>query len=151
MVQEKFKKMYDADKLKFRPNVFLDLGNKDIMLNYYAAITSLDWNMGRLMEALDKLGIADDTIVIFTSDHGDMIYSLYLFQKQWPYEESISVPFIVRWPKKIGAGQVSDLLLGTPDIMPTLLGLSGVGVPDSVEGKDLSGFILGTSTEPEPS
>lgn len=147
---ERFKKMYDADKLKFRPNIFHDLGNKDILLNYYAAITSLDWNMGRLMEALDRLGIADDTIVVFTSDHGDMLYSLYLFQKQWPYEECISMPFIIRWPKKIKAGQVSDLLLGTPDIMPTLLGLSDVAIPNSVEGKDLSGFLLGTATEPEP-
>ncbi len=147
---EKFKKMYDADKLKFRPNVFLDLGNKEILLNYYAAITSLDWNMGRLMEAMDRLGIADDTIVIFTSDHGDMLYSLYLFQKQWPYEESASVPFIIRWPKKIKPDQVNDLLLGSVDIMPTLLGLTGVGIPNSVEGRDLSGFLLGTAAEPEP-
>jgi len=147
---EKLKKMYNADKLKFRENVFHNLGNKEILLNYYAAITSLDWNMGRLMEAMDRLGIADDTIVIFTSDHGDMLYSLYLFQKQWPYEESISVPFIIRWPKKIKPGQVSDLLMGTPDIMPTLLGLTGVGIPNSVEGRDLSGFLLGTAAEPEP-
>jgi arylsulfatase A-like enzyme len=147
---EKFKKMYDPDKLKFRENVFNDLGNKDVLLNYYAAITSLDWNMGRLMEALERLGIADDTIVVFTSDHGDMIYSLYLFQKQWPYEESINVPFIIRYPRKIKSGQISDLLLGAQDIMPTLLGLMGVDVPGSVEGKDLSGFLTGTATEPEP-
>jgi len=147
---EKFKKMYDVDKLKFRKNVFLDLGKKDILLNYYAAITSLDWNMGRLMEAMDRMGITDDTIVVFTSDHGDMIYSLYLFQKQWPYEESISVPFIIRYPKKLKAGQVNDVLLGTPDIMPTLLSLTGVEIPNSVEGRDLSGFIAGTATEPEP-
>jgi len=147
---EKFKKMYNPDKLKFRENVFLDLGNKEILLNYYAAITSLDWNMGRLMETLDRLGIADDTIVVFTSDHGDMIYSLYLFQKQWPYEESINVPFIIRYPRKIKSSRVSDLLLGAPDIMPTLLGLMGVAIPNSVEGKDLSAFLTGTATEPEP-
>jgi len=147
---ERFRKMYNADKLNFRENVFHNLGNKEVLLNYYAAITALDWNMGRLMKAMDRLGIADDTIVIFTSDHGDMLYSLYLFQKQWPYEESISVPFIIRWPKKIKPAQVSDLLMGSPDIMPTLLGLMGVGIPNSVEGKDLSGFLLGTAVEPEP-
>jgi arylsulfatase A-like enzyme len=145
---EKFKKIYDSDKIRLRENVFI--ANKNIIANYYAAITSLDWNMGRLMEAMDKMGIADNTIVVFTSDHGDMLFSLQLFQKQWPYEESISVPFIIRYPKKIKAGQVNDVLLGTPDIMPTLLGFMGVDIPETVEGRDLSPFILGNTTEPEP-
>ncbi len=144
---EKYKKMYNPDKIKLRENVFI--ANKSIIANYYAAITSLDWNMGRLMEAMDKMGIADNTIVVFTSDHGDMLFSLYLFQKQWPYEESISVPFIIRYPKKIRTGQVNDVLLGTPDIMPTLLGLMGVDIPKTVEGRDLSPLILGNATEPE--
>jgi arylsulfatase A-like enzyme len=113
-------------------------------------ITSLDWNMGRLLKAVDELGLTDDTIVVFTSDHGDMLFSLYLVQKQWPYEESISVPFIIRYPRKLKAGQVNDVLLGTPDIMPTLLSLMGVDIPDTVEGRDLSGFLMGTATEPEP-
>lgn len=145
---EKYLKLYPPEKIKFRDNVFL--GNKEYISHYYAMITSLDWNIGRLIDAMDRLGIADDTIVVFTSDHGDMLFSLYLVQKQWPYEESISVPFIIRYPKHIEAGKVNDVLLGTPDIMPTLLSLLGVNIPDTVEGRDLSGFILGTATEPEP-
>jgi arylsulfatase A-like enzyme len=145
---EKFLKMYDPDKIKLRENVFIS--NNSIIANYYAAITSLDWNMGRLMEAMDKMGIADNTILVFTSDHGDMLFSLYLFQKQWPYEESISVPFIIRYPKRIKSGQVNDVLLGTPDIMPTLLSLMGIDIPNTIEGTDLSRFITGNTTEPEP-
>lgn len=145
---EKYLKMYPPEKIKFRENVFM--GNKEDIAQYYAMVTSLDWNMGRLMESLEKMGIADDTIVVFTSDHGAMLYSLYLFHKQWPYEESISVPFIIRYPKKLKAGQVTDLLLGTPDIMPTLLSLMDVKIPDTVEGRDLSGFLTGTATESEP-
>jgi len=152
---EKYQKMYDAEKLKLRENIFdategVSYANRQVIANYYAAITSLDWNMGRLTEAMDRLGIADNTIVVFTSDHGAQLFSLYLYHKQWPYEESISVPFIVRYPEKIRPRQVNDLLFGTVDIMPTLLGLMGVDIPNTVEGKDLSGFILGNATGPEP-
>jgi arylsulfatase A-like enzyme len=145
---EKYKKMYDPDKIKLRENVFL--ADKNIIATYYAAITSLDWNMGRLMEAMDRLGIAEDTIVVFTSDHGEQLFSLYLNHKQWPYEETISVPFIIRYPKKIKKDQTTDLLMGTPDIMPTLLDLCGAAIPETVEGRNLSSFILGNTTEPEP-
>jgi len=148
---EKYKKMYNPDKIKLRENVFRTLESARIdYCSYYAAITSLDWNMGRLMEEMDKLGIADNTIVVFTSDHGDMLYSLGLYEKQWPYEESIHMPFIIRFPPKIKSGQKNDLLLGSPDIMPTLLSLMGVDIPKTVEGKDLSPFIIGNATETEP-
>jgi len=60
---EKYKKMYNPDKIKLRDNVFY--ADKNVITNYYAAITSLDWNMGRLMEAMDKLGFTDNTIVVF--------------------------------------------------------------------------------------
>jgi arylsulfatase A-like enzyme len=147
---EKYLKMYDPEKIKLRDNVFH--ADKDIIANYYAATTSIDWNMGRLMEVLDKLGIADNTIVIFTSDHGDMLFSQHLLHKQFPYEESINVPFILRYPERIKPGQNSDLLIGTVDLMPTLLGLCNVEIPDTVEGKNLSSFILGENPieEPEP-
>lgn len=145
---KKYKKMYDPEKIELRENAFL--ADKNIIVNYYAAITSLDWNIGRLMKAMDNLGIIDDTIIVFTSDHGEQLFSLYLFHKQWPYEETISVPFIIRYPRKIEAGQINDVLVGTPDIMPTLLSLCGVEIPGTVEGKDLSPFILGNATGPEP-
>jgi arylsulfatase A-like enzyme len=148
---EKFKSMYKPDKLKLRENVFWGQdGARTDYHSYYAAVTSLDWNMGRLMEAMDKLGIADNTIVVFTSDHGDMLHSLGLLQKQLPYEESINVPFIIRCPQKIKAGQKNDVLLGSPDIMPTLLSLMDVEIPKTVEGRNLSPFILGNTTEAEP-
>jgi arylsulfatase A-like enzyme len=148
---EKYKKMYKPDKIKLRENVVLaEESARAYYWSYYADITSLDWNMGRLMEAMDKLGIADDTIVVFTSDHGDMLLSLSVFEKQWPYEESIRVPFIIRYPKKIKADRKNDVLLGSPDIMPTLLSLMDVEIPRTVEGRNLSPFILGSATEPEP-
>ena len=145
---ERFRAMYNPEEIKLRENVFL--ADKATIATYYAAITSLDWNLGRLLDAVDRLSIQDDTIVIFTSDHGDQLFSLYLFYKQWPYEETINVPFILRYPRRLKAGKVSDLLMGTPDILPTLLSLCGVDIPASVEGRDLSPFILGHPVEPEP-
>jgi arylsulfatase A-like enzyme len=145
---ENFRKLYDPDKIKLRENAFL--ADKSIIATYYAAITSLDWNLGRLLDTIDRLGIAENTIIVFTSDHGDQLFSLYLFCKQWPYEETINVPFILRYPRRLKGGEVSDLLMGTPDILPTLLTLCGVKIPPSVEGRDLSSFILGQSTEAEP-
>ncbi len=146
---EQFVRMYDPKTIKLRENVFL--ADRSIVATYYAAITSLDWNLGRLLDTIDRLGIADNTIVIFSSDHGEQLFSLYLFHKQWPYEETINVPFILRYPRRIKGGHVTDLLMGTPDILPTLLSLCDVGIPKSVEGRNLSSFILGqpVGTEPE--
>ncbi|UCH62060.1 MAG: sulfatase [Fidelibacterota bacterium] len=145
---EKYLKLYPPEKIELRENVFL--ADRSIIATYYAAVTSLDWNMGRLLEALDRLGLAENTVVVFTSDHGEQLFSLYLFHKQWPYEETIQVPFILRYPGKVAADEVTDLLMGTPDILPTMLGLMDIDVPSTVEGKDLSAFILGTAAEPEP-
>ncbi|MBS1855503.1 MAG: sulfatase [Acidobacteria bacterium] len=110
---------------------------------YYAQSANIDWNVGRIMEALERLGLAGDTILVFTSDHGEMFGAHGRRAKYIFYEEAARVPFLVRWPGHIRAGFKSDALLGTPDIMPTLLSMLGVRVPRAVEGADLSRHILG--------
>ncbi len=120
------------------------------MRNYYAMTANLDWNIGRMLEAVDKAGLADDTIVVFTSDHGEMFGAHGRRKKNIFYEEAARVPFLMRWPGRIPAGRVSDACLNTPDIMPTLLGLAGLArIPESVEGMDLSHLALGKAG-PEP-
>ena len=145
---EEYRKLYDPDKLQLRENVFVS--EREKIANYYAAITSLDVNIGRLMASLDQLGITDDTIVVFTSDHGDQLFSLYLIHKQWPYEETISVPFLIRYPRKLQLGLINDVLMGTPDILPTLLDLMDVEIPDHVEGRSLASFLMGQPDGEEP-
>ena len=98
---------------------------------YYAMTANLDDNVGRIMAAVEAAGIANDTVIVFTSDHG------------------ARVPMIVRWPGAIPGGLVSDACMGTPDIMPTLLGLMGLAIPGTVEGMDLSPLARGRSG-PEP-
>jgi arylsulfatase A-like enzyme len=144
-----YMEMYDPEKIQLRENV-LHCVPKEVIPSvqeqvaaYYAAITNLDWNMGRIMKTLDDLNLTEETMVIFTSDHGDMLFSLALLFKQWPYEESIRVPLIVRYPKRVKAGVKTDSLISTVDIMPTILSLAGVKIPDSVQGIDFSKTILG--------
>ncbi|HEY0308062.1 MAG TPA: sulfatase [Acidobacteriaceae bacterium] len=112
---------------------------------YYAMTANLDWNLGRLLDTLEKTKLAENTIFVFTSDHGEMFGSHGRQGKLIFYEEAARVPFVVRWPEKIRPKTVSDALLGTPDIMPTVLSMLGLPVPRTVEGQDLSGHALGSS------
>ncbi len=110
---------------------------------------NLDWYMGRLMRALDRMGLADDTIVVFSSDHGEMFGAQGRRAKNTFYEEACRIPFLIRWPKKIAAGTRPDACLSTVDIMPTVLSLMGLKVPAAAEGTDLAPCVLGKKA-PEP-
>ena len=129
-----------------RPNVAVDERGdaaRDNVKHYFAMVTGVDENFGRILDCLKEEGLEEDTIVVFTSDHGEMMGSHGQIGKTVHYEESFAVPFIIRWPGKISAG-TDDLLIGTPDLMPTLLNLMGVGnVPESVQGADYSSILLG--------
>ena len=119
--------------------------------NYFAAVTGIDDQFGRILKLLDDEGLANDTIVVFTSDHGEMMASHDRMQKVVWYEESLGIPCIVRWPGRI-APRRDDLLLSVPDTMPSLLGLMGLGdkTPDGVEGADHSAMMLGAKAPARP-
>ncbi|MFN2133856.1 MAG: sulfatase [Anaerolineae bacterium] len=121
----------------------------DWMRIYYAMTANLDWNVGRMLQAIDELGLREDVLFVFTSDHGEMFGAHGRRAKNIFYEEAARVPFLLRWPGHVPAGQVSDVCLNTPDIMPTLLGLLGLSIPAEVEGMDLSHCALGQEG-PEP-
>ncbi|UCD28514.1 MAG: sulfatase-like hydrolase/transferase, partial [Planctomycetota bacterium] len=106
--------------------------------SYYAQITAIDKEVGRMMNALDELNLSDHTIVLFTSDHGDMLGSHGHVLKGRPWDESIIVPGIIRYPRYVEAGQKKDWLFSHVDFMPTLLGMCGIKVPENVQGRDLS-------------
>ncbi len=116
---------------------------------YQAMIANLDWNFGRLLAALDRLGLRQDSIVVFTSDHGEMFGAHGRIAKLIFYEEACRVPFLMRWPGRVPAGQDSDVCLNTPDIMPTLLSMLGLPLPGGMEGMDLSACATeGSGREP---
>ncbi|QHI70930.1 sulfatase-like hydrolase/transferase [Tichowtungia aerotolerans] len=150
---EKFQKMYDWAKLELLPNVpesdkFIRPAGSDeyarmdpvertrwIMAGYYAHCSALDACVGRLQTAIRDAGLEEDTIFVFTSDHGDMLGSHGLWKKQWPYDESACVPFLLKYPGFGKSGRAVKTPINTPDIMPTLLDLCGIQSPSSVQGK----------------
>ena len=134
---------YADKKLSNRPNVPND--KTQSLLNYYVMVTSLDDCIGRLSAALHAAGIAEDTVLCFSSDHGDMLGSQGHVLKQRPWEESINIPFILRYPRKVKPAQKRDWLVSSVDIMPTLLGLAGAKIPKKVQGMDLSATFCGES------
>ncbi|MDO8684251.1 MAG: sulfatase [Armatimonadota bacterium] len=133
--------MYKPADIKQSPNVEGDY--RGIIAKCYGQVTSIDDQVGRLMKTLDDAGIAEDTILVFSSDHGDMLMSHGQLQKQRPWEEAIHIPFILRYPRRVKPGRKTDVLLNSVDVMPTLLSLAGSPAPSNVEGTDLSAFALG--------
>jgi len=113
-------------------------GSLDNMIRrYYRSSLSLDGSFGKIMDALEQAGVADDTILIYTSDHGHMLGEHGLGAKHVAYEESIRIPMLVRYPKMIKPGTVRDDMVMNMDIAPTLLDLAGVEIPADVTGMSL--------------
>jgi len=110
---------------------------REYVQGYYAHTAALDDCVGRIRETLKEEGLADDTILVFASDHGDMLGCHRMALKQMPFEESISVPFVVEYPREVPAGERTDALLAPIDVMPTLLALAGLECPE-VQGKDVA-------------
>jgi arylsulfatase A-like enzyme len=105
---------------------------------------NVDDNVGRLLRFLDESGLARDTIVVFSTDHGEMHGSHGRTDKMVPYREATRIPLIVRWPSRIPAGARTDVLQTPMDHLPTLARLAGIEPPDEVDGLDLSPIVLDT-------
>lgn len=149
---EKYRNLYDPEKLSVRPNVpeALQDSARTILAGYYAHCTALDDALKILLDALEEEGIADKTIFVFTSDHGDMLLSQGVLRKQRPWNESIMVPMLLRYPDKYGRKRLDIRRpIGTPDLLPTLLGMAGIDIPDSIEGVDVSPGITDPDKYPQ--
>jgi arylsulfatase A-like enzyme len=110
---------------------------------YAAMVASIDEVCGTLLARLQQDNLLKDTLFVFTSDHGEMFGAHGRMAKNIFYEESVRVPFLLHWPGRIPAGSECSECLGTPDIMPTLLGALGLAVPDEAEDMDLSAHLFG--------
>lgn len=142
----KYRKKYENRDLQLRPNVpSIDKEKAENDLKgYYAHINALDDCVAMLLKTLDENGITNNTIFVFTSDHGDMLFSQGMEKKQRPFDESILVPFLLRYPKIHGnKSKIIEAPINSPDILPTLLGLCNIEIPGSIEGYDFSKYIKG--------
>lgn len=148
-----FKAKYPPEKIRFQTNVPPEQQTAKVRAEaqgYYAHLEALDQCIGDLVRTLDETGLRENTIFVFTSDHGEMMgaHGVRPYTKQVAYAEAAGVPFLLRFPRAHGAtGRSVATPLTTPDLMPTLLHLTGVSAPPSCEGRDLSALVTGKAQE----
>ncbi|MBD0831642.1 sulfatase family protein [Aestuariibaculum sediminum] len=151
LVRENVNLQTQADDLAFHKGATRNRTHlaKDHVKDYFAMITGVDEQIGRVLQTLKEEGLEKNTIVVITSDHGEMMGSHGLMSKNIWYEESINIPFIIRWPERIKSHQTSDLIVSATDVMPTLLNLLRAtdGFPKDLDGEDLSALFLGKNEE----
>jgi arylsulfatase A-like enzyme len=151
-VPQKYKDLYedmDTTRLFSRPDVppagtrWGDYFRKNIR-NYYAMITGVDEQFGRILDALKENGLEENTIVLFMSDHGNCLGIHDMISKNNPYEESMRIPFLLRWPGHLQGRMDSSLYMSVPDIYPTLMDLLGFEreIPAGVQGRSFADYLL---------
>jgi len=167
IVPDPYYSMYDPSKIKLPasfgeiPEVYknsgpghlsTELGEKgvrEMMRCYYGQVTMMDWCIGRILNALKTAGLDQDTLVVFTSDHGDMQGGHGMIDKALPayYEEIVRTPLIMRYPRSIKPGTVIDTHVNTVDFMPTFLDYSGVPVPKTAQGVSVRRLLEGKAKD----
>ena len=144
---EDLKKLYPADDIQLRPNVPEEMYGKARaeLQGYYAHCTAIDSCVGTIYKTLEETGVSDDTVFVFTSDHGDMFGSQGKrpWRKQLPWDEALCVPFLMRYPRIHDGGRTVPTPLNTPDILPSLLSLCDIAIPDTIEGEDFAALFKG--------
>ena len=151
---EELKQRYPPERIQLLPNVPAEqqAAARREGQGYYAHCTALDKCLGDLVATLAETQLAQNTIFIFTSDHGEMLgsHNIKPTQKQVAWDEAARVPFLLRFPAAHGAtGRVVKTPLTTPDIFATLLGIAGVPLPTTAEGADLSGLVRNPQAAPD--
>jgi arylsulfatase A-like enzyme len=139
--------MYPVSDISLNPNVPEELYEQVLpeIRGYYAHCTATDKAIGDLVTKMERLGLQENTILLFTSDHGEMMgaHDRLPYRKQLAWDESLHVPFLIKLPgMDDNQGARIQAPLTTPDILPSLLSLCGIDVPESIEGEDLSGMML---------
>lgn len=147
-----YMEMYPAEKLKLNANVTDDMKEWALkeLQGYYAHCTATDKAIGEIIDKLKALGIFDNSIIVFTSDHGEMMgaHGYRPFMKHQAYAESSEIPLLISYPNRAkNRGKVAEAPITTPDILPTLLGLCNIKIPGTIEGNDLSKIVKNPSKD----
>jgi choline-sulfatase len=118
-----------------------ETGFRTMMAHYFALITHIDDQVGRLIDRLDDLGLGENTIVAFISDHGEMLGEHHAIQKRMFWEASVRVPCVVSWPAGLPSGHRVTTPLGGVDLAPTLLDLCGLAFGKPIDGRSVASSI----------
>lgn len=116
---------------------------------YYGMVSAIDHEVGRFLGELDERGLAEETIVVYMSDHGDYVGEHRMIRKSKAFYDCLThIPLMVRWSGELEAGRTCADLLTTPDVMPTLLDLCGLETPVGVQGRSFAPLLRGEAYEP---
>ncbi len=155
VVPQQYLDRYDPSSLSlpdYPPEIEAERASKEltdehlrsVRHGYYAMVSEVDDHVGRILAALAESGRAEETIVVFTSDHGEWLGEHLMFGKGYPGHDSVSrVPLLVRWPGGISNPRTVDGLVEAVDVVPTLLECCGLPVPPEVQGRSLAGVLTG--------
>lgn len=113
------------------------------MQDYMATVASVDDNVGRLLDYLDKMHLTENTLVVFASDQGFYLGEHGWFDKRWMYEESFRTPLLIRWPGKLKPGSINRDIVSNLDFAETLLDVAGIPVPADMQGKSMVPILKG--------
>ena len=122
---------------------------KKELAGYYGLCESLDHELGRILKCLEEQGAAEDTLIVFTSDHGELAGCHGKYRKGEPENESLQIPLVISHKAKIKGGRTSEVLFNSIDHFPTLLSLCGLKDPGTATGSDLSAFVTGAKPDTE--
>jgi arylsulfatase A-like enzyme len=111
--------------------------------DYLRCIASVDDQVGRVLDWLDETGLADNTVVVYSSDQGFYLGEHGWFDKRWMYEESLRTPLLVRWPQRVQPGSLNDKIVSPLDFASTFLEIAGARLPDDLQGRSLVPLLEG--------
>jgi arylsulfatase A-like enzyme len=135
--------LHDPSSFTLRPGTPDNPRVRRMLHGWHAMGSGIDHCVGMVLDTLERLGLSEETLVVYTSDHGDSLGAHgRTVPKDAPEDVSCGVPLIMRFPGRFDPGRVTDNVTGTLDLMPTLLGLIGLPVPDACQGRDLSAGLL---------
>ena len=117
--------------------------------DYLRVIRSMDEGIAQILDYLDTSGLAKNTVVIYSSDQGFYLGEHGWYDKRWMFEESLMMPFVVRWPGHIKPGSVSQALIQNIDYAPTFLELAGAEIPEGMQGKSLVPLLKASGAKPD--
>ena len=157
MNPEQFEKWWDAYHEKNKKFLMNKAGMSDkeilrwkyqrYIKDYLRCIAAVDENIGRLMDYLEVSGLAENTIVVYSSDQGFYLGEHGWFDKRWMYEESFTTPLIIKWPGTVKEGSVNDDLVQNLDYAETFLDMAGVPIPEEMQGKSLVPLLKGNTAK----
>jgi arylsulfatase A-like enzyme len=118
-----------------------------MMKDRMRTLVAVDENLGRVLDYLEAEGLAEDTLVVYTSDHGYFLGEHGWYDKRFMYDPSIRIPLVACYPRLCPSGAVSEALVMNIDFAPTILDFAGVPIPEGMQGKSLRGILQGTLPE----